>query len=315
MRCVAVWWTSPGSVEWLAARKVGIGASESAAILGLSRYKSALDVYIDKTKDTLAPRPDSAASKRGRRLEPIVLDMYEEEYGPVHRGLPQITSDQHPFMFASLDAMRMDDGRPVEAKTAGKYVAHEWGEEGTDEIPTEYLIQVTHQMIVKGAKSADVATLITLDDFRRYPIERDNELADMVIEGLRLFWKRVESPDPPEPTSGEEVERLYRQSIVESVVADAATAQAFHELLEVRNALKPLEQREKKLMDAIKLFMRDRETLIIGNRTGCTWKTANGSRRMDVKRFQNDHPTLDARYMTQSAPSRRFLISGETHAS
>ena len=125
----------PGSAEWLNARKNGIGASETAAILGLSRYKSAVDVYIDKTKEIISPRPDSAASKRGRRLEPIVLDMYEEQYGAIHRNPPQVTSKQYPFMFASLDAARVDDGRPVEAKTAGKFVAFQWGEAETDDIP------------------------------------------------------------------------------------------------------------------------------------------------------------------------------------
>jgi putative phage-type endonuclease len=301
----------PGSPEWHANRKRGVGASESAAILGLSRYKSQLDVYIDKVKDHTAPRPDSPQAKRGRLLEPIVLSMYEEEHGPVRRNPSQITSREYPFMFATLDAARADDGRPVEAKTAGKYVAHEWGEEGTDEIPTEYLIQITHQMVVTSVTEGDVAVLITLDDFRRYPIVLDTELAGMLVETLALFWKRVENREPPEPTTGEEVERLYRQSISNPIVADDATAALYRELIETRAALKPLEAREKKLIDDIKLFMRDRDSLIVGNATAVSWKSVNGSRRMDIKRFQTEQPALYAQYMTQSAPNRRFLINGE----
>ena len=34
--------------EWLKARRSGIGGSDVAAILGLNRYKSALDIYNDK---------------------------------------------------------------------------------------------------------------------------------------------------------------------------------------------------------------------------------------------------------------------------
>jgi len=301
----------PGSPEWHADRKNGIGASETAAILGLSRYKSALDVYVDKTKDTLAPRPDSAASKRGRRLEPIVLDLYEEQHGPLLRSPPQVTSKQHPFMFATLDAARVDDGRPVEAKTAGKFVAHQWGDAETDDIPQEYLIQVTHQAIVVEKDYADLAALLTLDDFRKYVIEIDSELAGMIIEGLRLFWKRVENREPPEPTTGEEVERLFRKSVPNPIEADEATAAIYRELLEVRRALKPLTEREAKLTDDIKLFMRDRESLIVDQTPVVSWKTVNGSRRMDVKSFQTDHPALYAQYLTQSAPSRRFLLKGE----
>jgi hypothetical protein len=57
------------------------------------------------------PRPDTAASKRGKRLEPVVLSMYEDEHGAVVRDIPQITSPEYPFMFANLDARRADDGR------------------------------------------------------------------------------------------------------------------------------------------------------------------------------------------------------------
>jgi putative phage-type endonuclease len=302
----------PGSAEWLAARKNGIGASETAAILGLSRYKSALDVYVDKTKDHTSPRPDSNASRRGRRLEPIVLDLYEEEHGQVNRNLPQITSEQYPFMFASLDAARADDGRPVEAKTAGKFVAHQWGDVETDDVPPEYLIQITHQMIVKLASAGDIAALLTLDDFRKYTIALDPELAEMIVEGNRCFWRRVENREPPAPATGEEVERLYRQSIPSPIHADIATAAIYRELLEVRNALSPLKERETKLIDDIKLFMLDREALIVDSSPVVTWKGAKGGVRFDTKRFQSDHRDLYATYLTQSQGSRRFLLKGDS---
>jgi len=281
----------------------------------LSRYKSAVDVYIDKTKEILTPRSDSAASRRGRRLEPIVLDMYEEEHGAILRNPPQVTSRLYPFMFASLDASRIDDGRPVEAKTAGKFVAHQWGDAETDDIPQEYLIQVTHQAIVVEKDVADLSALLTLDDFRKYTITKDPELAAMIVEGLRLFWLRVENREPPEPTTGEEVERLYRKSVPNPVNADPETANAYRELLEVRNAMSPLRSREAKLIDDIKLFRCDRESLIVEGKTVCTWKSAKGSARFDTKRFQSDFPDLYAIYTTQSQGSRRFLINGEVNAS
>jgi putative phage-type endonuclease len=301
----------PGSTEWLNARKHGIGASETAAILGLSRYKSAIDVYVDKTKEIVSPRPDSAASKRGRRLEPYVLDLYEEQYGAIHRNPPQVTSEQYPFMFASLDAARVDDGRPVEAKTAGKFVAFQWGEAETDDIPQEYLIQLTHQAIVVRKEYADLPALLTLDDFRKYTIAIDPELAGMIIEGLRLFWRRVENREPPEPTTGEEVERLYRKSVPNSIQADESTTAAYRELLEVRRAMSPLRSRESKLIDDIKLFMLDRESLIVDRSPAVTWKTGNGALRFDTKRFQLERPEIYRQYLKQADGNRAFLIKGE----
>lgn len=303
----------PGSSEWLAGRKSGIGASEAAAVLGLSRYKTALDVYIDKTKQVLTPRPDNAQTIRGRRLEPIVLDMYEEERGAVRRDIARVESEKYPFMFASLDAVRKDDLRPVEAKTAGKYVAREWGEPGTDDVPQEYLIQIMHQMIVTNAFIGDIAALLTLDDFRAYTIALDNELAEMIVEGLRQFWKRVENRDPPAPTTGEQAEKLYRKSIAQGIEADAHMAESYRQLLDTRSALKPLEKLEAKLIDEIKLFMADKDALIIDAQPVVTWKSAKGSVRFDTKRFQTENPELYQSFLTQTEGSRRFIIKGESN--
>ena len=37
--------------EWYEARKKTIGASESAKVLGMSRYGQALDVFVEKKRD------------------------------------------------------------------------------------------------------------------------------------------------------------------------------------------------------------------------------------------------------------------------
>ena len=295
-----------GSAEWLKDRQSGIGASEMSAILGLSRYRSSLDIYLAKTTEPTASQ-DSPQSKRGRRLESVVLDMYEEDHGEVIRG-EKIVSKKYPFMFASLDAARKDNGRPVEAKTAGVYAAREWGEEGTDNVPQEYIIQVAHQAIVKETDYSDIAALLTLDDFRRYTIQVDSELADMIIEAGAQFWKRVENREPPEPTTGAEAERLYRKSKPIGIVADGQTELNYYDLLETRKELKPLEAKEAKLIDDIKLFLGEKDSLLIGDVQKITWKTSADSTRFDAKRFQEEQPELAKKYLTQSAGSRRFLV-------
>jgi predicted phage-related endonuclease len=114
--------------------------------------------------------------------------------------------------------------------------------------------------------------------------------------------------EPPEPTTGEQVERLYKRSVATDVQADEATASAYRELLEVRRALKPLTEREERLTDNIKLFLRDRDTLIVDGAPACTWRTAKAACRFDTKAFQLESPDVYAKFLTQSQPSRRFLI-------
>ena len=37
--------------DWLRFRKTGIGGSDMAAIMGLSKWKSPLDIWLEKTTD------------------------------------------------------------------------------------------------------------------------------------------------------------------------------------------------------------------------------------------------------------------------
>lgn len=294
------------TAQQLQQRKLGIGASEAAAVLGLSRYRSPLEVYLDKVKETSGGRKDNVAQARGKRLQTVILDMYEDEFGEVKRSIPQITSPVYPFMFATLDATRADDERPVEAKTARSAV--EWGESGTDYIPQEYLIQITHQMIVAEKQFGDVAALLTLDDFRKYTIALDPELAEMVVEGLSNFWKRVENREPPEPTTGDECAILYRRSNAIECHATPEIATAYKELIEVRGAIKPLQAKEAALIDSIKLFLKDADTLIVNCETAATWKSAKGRTKFDEDKFKTEQPELYAKYLTNSVGFRRFLL-------
>jgi putative phage-type endonuclease len=302
----------PGSPEWIAARKHGIGASEAAAVLGLSKWTSPLDIYLRKTQDGI-PTADNLDTKRGRLLERAVLDWYEFDHGAIERNLARIDSAQFPFMFASLDARRVDDRRPVECKTVGPRALAYWGEVESGEIPQEYFVQVTHQMIVTGATSADLAALKAGEQLDVYRIEYDAEIAEMIVEGLRQFWTRVENREPPPPQTGDEAGRLYRRSKAQGVEAPAPIAKAYAELLETRAVIQPLAEREEKLISDIKLFMADRDALLVGGSIVATWKTPKDGSRFDVKRFERDQPETYRQYLTPTVRARRFLLKGEDH--
>ena len=66
--------------DWLLARQTGIGGSDAAAVLGLSKYRTPYDVFIDKTTEpeeiSLTP-----AMRAGIKLESVVAEYYAEESG------------------------------------------------------------------------------------------------------------------------------------------------------------------------------------------------------------------------------------------
>ena len=70
----------PSRKSWLEARRGGLGGSDSAAIVGVDPYRSALQVYAEKT-DLIEPQEDNNILWWGRKLQPIVAQAYRRETG------------------------------------------------------------------------------------------------------------------------------------------------------------------------------------------------------------------------------------------
>ena len=186
----------PDRDAWLAERRTGIGASDTAAILGISRWGSALGVYLDKL-GMLPPSPMSAEQAWGLRHEPAIATAYTEQTGRELRQGGLVRHPETPWLLATPD--RLADDRVVELKTCSAFHAGEWGVPGTDEVPLPYLVQVQHQMCVLGCDLADVAVLIGGNDFRVYTVPRSQGAIDGILPRLAEFWGRVERRDPPPP--------------------------------------------------------------------------------------------------------------------
>lgn len=185
--------------EQIANRQFAVGGSESAIALGISPRKTALELYMEKRGDIVPQWEDSEETWWGRMLEPIVRQKYAERTGrTVYLPEGSIFHPEHEFMVAHIDGFSEDahggDRRGYEGKTA--YHSTGWGDEGSDAIPQDYLIQVHHYITVTALPVFDVATLIGRR-FAFYQVLPDAELRDMIIEGCRDFIRRVREGDPP----------------------------------------------------------------------------------------------------------------------
>jgi predicted phage-related endonuclease len=77
----------------------------------------------------------------------------------------------------------------LECKNASAYRSGEFGEEGTDEIPTEYLLQVAHYRYVMELDYVDIAVLIGGNSYKQYRYTKNKALEDKMQEILYHFWK------------------------------------------------------------------------------------------------------------------------------
>jgi putative phage-type endonuclease len=138
-----------GSKEWLKWRGKGIGASDTPIIMGISPFKTPLQLWEEKT-GKVSSKPEEYQCIKGHLMEPTARMAYE-----VHTGLKSppinLTHPEHTFMRASLDGFCIDKQMIVEIKYLGK---KDWSLALEGKLPAYYYYQLQHQMFVAGTKKA-----------------------------------------------------------------------------------------------------------------------------------------------------------------
>ena len=115
--------------DWLEWRKKGIGGSDASVVCGINRYKSPVELWMEKT-DQLQPQEAGESAYWGTILEAVVREEFTKRTGLEVCLVKQLLqSEEHPFMLANLDGVcdHPDYGTCIfEAKTATAYKAGEW---------------------------------------------------------------------------------------------------------------------------------------------------------------------------------------------
>jgi putative phage-type endonuclease len=186
-----------------ARRKKGIGGSDSAAALGQSRYKTAFQLYQEKLglidPETMFDAEARERMKFGQLIEQVIADMFAQRYGVKLRRHNRIAHHPHfDWMLASYD--RTIDGRRegLECKNVDSmgYRLGEWGEPGSDQVPTEYFLQCAHYLATSGYDVWHLAACVGGNKLMCYVIERDAEMIEMIEEGEHEFWQHVQREEP-----------------------------------------------------------------------------------------------------------------------
>ena len=171
--------------EWLRYRKQGIGGSDAGAICGFNPYRTAMQVFYDKTSDDIEDI-DNEAMRQGRELEDYVAQRFVEETGKkVRRANAMFYDEKNPFMLADVDRMIVGENAGLECKTVSLYMAEHWKD---DKVPLSYQMQCYHYMSVCNADRWYVAALIYGREFKVYTLERDEEIIANLIHLEGDFW-------------------------------------------------------------------------------------------------------------------------------
>ena len=296
--------------EWLERRRSGIGGSDVAPILGLSRWKTPRDIWLSKI-DTAVDIEDRPTVQQliGTALEEHVLRLYSEQTGRTVRRSHQLLRDpDHPCLVANLDARAA--GRIIEIKTARN--SDDWGDPGSDDIPQEYWLQVQHYLQVTRTPVADVAVMFlneTTPAVSVYEVPRSDQYAEVVAELVDWWNRHVEGKSEPAPTTSADCSRRWPRSNKAEAIATHEALVAIEELRGLKAAMKAMEDRKDQLEAVIKSTMGEAERLHQSGTVLATWKSSETS-RLDSKLVRERYPEA-ARECTVVNSVRRFLLKGE----
>src|SRR5260364_26398 len=254
---------------FLTARQTGIGGSDIGAILGVSSFKSAVDVFLAKT----APNPSDAQTELtywGHAVEPIIA-----------------RHPQHDWMVGNLDGII--PGPPagvLEIKNVSAFGTQAWGANGSDEVPLTYVAQVAWYMAVQSMDYAVIAALFGGNAYREFRVERDLELEQALIRKGHAFWfNHVLTGVAPEPQTPDEAIRLFKQDDGSVLNADDALLECCAQLKDAQARAQCLNDEVERLEVQIKARMGHTARLAYRDQLLATWKT-HSARRFNARRLK-----------------------------
>ena len=296
--------------DWLRYRTMGIGGSDVSVIAGINHYKSAYQLWLEKTGQTEPAESENEYTHFGTVLEPVIRREFMERTGlKVRQKHMLLQSEEHPFMLANLDGVVKVNGEMCifEAKTASAYKLDEW----QSGIPPEYMLQVQHYMAVTDTKKAYIAALIGGNHFLYKLIERDNEIISKIIAMEKCFWEvNVLGGIAPDidgtRATTEYFNSKYNSSNGLAVRLPEELVSECEEYNRLADEIDRLTSAKDAVCNRIKNVLKENETGFAG-KYKISWKQVVSS-KFNTTKFKADNPELYSKYLTNSQ-YRRFSLS------
>lgn len=292
-------------------RNETIGSSEIAAVLGLDPHRTPYDVWLIKT----GQQPEfsgNEATKRGNILEPAVAEWFESTYAE-YKTASVVDSRVYRYGRCSATPDRVYkewNGKVTicEIKTTRIHVDE-------DNLPQKWFLQATYQaaVMLKGNNlKTDFIYIAWLDaglNFGAQVFLPDYEFGEKLLnEAERWYEAHVIAKVPPEPTTAEDVKRMYPKSSAKSLQANDSILEVYTKAVEAKRRMDAAEAELEVYTDALKLAMRDAEELEYMGNTLCTWKSTKDTIRFDAKALKEAKPGLYEKFIKVSPGARQFRL-------
>ena len=291
-------------------RKTGLYATDAAPALGMSKYRTPVAVWLEKTGQA---EPEDIghieAVQMGNFLEPVIARLYTERLGVKLDPLPiGLRHPKHSFMGSHFDYVAPGK-KLVEIKNFHAMRRKDFGENGSKEVPMDVLIQCIHEATVYGTEEIDVAVLFGGQEFCVFPLTIDRMASEKLVEMEEEFWRKcVVERVAPAPRTAEEARALFPKDDGDLIIATGDVMQDHTDLCRVRQSIKELESIEDSLKARIQGYMAHNAVLMSPDGiTLATWKKSKDGTRFDLDSFKKMHPSLHVDFLKDTPGARRFL--------
>ena len=312
-----------------------IGGTTVSAIVGQNPWETAHSAYL-KLRHEVPPTPDNPAMERGRRFEPIVADIFagcHPEFRVAHNRQgtdePELyTHEEFPYLIGHPDRLLYSAAKDelvegLEIKTSNWANVKSWGAEGTDAIPTNYLIQCQWYAGLANLPEWRVAVAFFGDGndmktYKEFVVHADKELFETLVSRAVEFWEVHVLPGiPPEieeidDTTKRWITDRFPRNIEPLATASFDEEEIMREFIDRKAALEAAQKEYDAIETRLKLAIGDRDGLTSSLYGKATWRRSKDSTRVDYHGICDElHPSQDLiqKYTKQVAGTRRFLAN------
>jgi len=318
--------------EQIENRKTGIGGSDISNILTgseelkvkLPDWKTPLEVYKEKIGEF---EEEDITSNRylqkqryfdvGNKVEPYLRSYYEKATGhKVEHTDVMRRCEANPFMIANIDGYVRSEDVIVEFKKANNFMKKYWGDEGTDEVPPQYLFQGSHYSCVWKPKRVDIVVsfldetaeeiILKFDhpetieflisrDFRIYHYYPQPQLEQHLVEKAKDFWfNNVISRVPPPPINARDAIAMFPIDDKKVKIATDEELEIVMKFQNIKEKIKTYQESEKDYKKDILLLLEGAAILL--DKGGEKLLSCTHSNVLNEEAFKKEHPELFAKH-------------------
>lgn len=281
--------------EWLEARLDGLGASEVAGVLGVSRFASPWSIWQNKVDRVVDRTPPSEAAEAGKRLEPVTAHWFKDVCDDEELADGWIVEDPGEYtvywsdedlLFATPDRF-VSWEEPQGWKSAVLELKAAWYDQAKrfkTALPLEYRVQVQMQLHCTELDTAYYAVLLHGFQLRWYKELRHQKFIDATLAKARQFWEYVERQTPPPTDFSEATTRALSAHYVEPEPTEVYLGEEWDHLDKERGGidakLADLKRRKVAIDNQLRAALGNNTIGVLPDRTSAyTWRPDSRGRR------------------------------------